>query len=168
MSPSSEFGHRDRLLILDTGVIREIVTFRAVDEFHFERMRTDLKFIKDQRGYEACTLFFGQFRRKTTTASMVAELHYWLRATDQNGLLHLWDIVYSEFQRLTMDEEVIKLLNMNLNLVARSSLGPVDVSLIEIARRHSAEGALILTVDSELYEECRRAALSAKHLSEIV
>ncbi|HUY14794.1 MAG TPA: hypothetical protein VMX16_14370 [Terriglobia bacterium] len=167
MRPSSKFVHDGRLLILDTGVIRELATFRAVHEFHFERIRRDLRFIKTPHAYEGCARFFDQFLRKTTTASMVAELHYWIRDTDQNGILRLWDLVYSEFRSLAMDEEMIKILKMDINLVARSTLGPVDVSLIEISRQHFSEGALILTIDSELHGECLRAGLPAKHLAEI-
>ena len=53
--------HR-RLLILDTGPIRELVTYRAVNELGFNRMRDELKHFIDQRSYGNFSSFFLPFR----------------------------------------------------------------------------------------------------------
>jgi hypothetical protein len=51
-----------------------------------------------------------------------------------------------------LDEELIKLLAMDLDLVTR--YGPTDASLLEIARQNIATRPLVLTLDNHLYGEC--------------
>ena len=45
--------------------------------------------------------------------------------------------------------------------------GPVDGSLLELARRHARRNPMILTTDSPLYGECRKGGLSVSHMDEI-
>lgn len=165
MPSSPEPIRRRELLILDTGPIWELVLFHAVDQFGFERLRRELQFIKDQQSYGRCGQFIGSFRRKTTSASVVAELGYQIRRPKLGGQEKLWNRVYEEFQNMGMDEEVIRLVEMSRLLVVR--MGPVDVSLLELARRHADELPVVLTVDSALYRECMNAGLCVSLLQEL-
>lgn len=165
MPPSFERGRGHELLILDTGPIRELVLFHAVDRFGFERLRNDLQFIKDRDSYERCGHFIASFRRKTTSASIVAELNYWIRRTDPNGQIKLWSRVYEEFRSMSMEEEAVTLVEMDLDSVAR--FGPVDVSLLKLAQRHADHNPLVLTTDSALRGECKRAGLGVSLLQEV-
>ncbi len=149
---------RGGLLILDTGPIRELVSFHAVDQFGFGRLRADLLFLKDTESYQTCGEFIASFRQKTTSASVVAELNYWIRKTDPPGQIRLWNRVYDEFRRMGMNEEVVRLVEMHVGLVTR--FGPVDVSLIELARRHASLRPVILTTETRgFYDECVKAGL---------
>src|ERR1700687_1501692 len=135
MPTSSEINSRHRLLILDTGPIRELVLFHAVSEFRLENLRRSLRFIKDEETYRKCYLYIASFRQMTTTsASVVVELYHWIRETEPYGRSKLWRRVYDEFQSMGMDEEVVRLLDMDVSFVMR--FGPVDGSLLELARRH--------------------------------
>jgi len=163
-SLSEKSGH-GRLLILDTGVIRELVLFHAVQEFGFERLRRELRFIKEREFYEKCGRFVALFQRKTTSASVVAELYHWIRQTDPTGQKKIWNRVYEEFRATGMDEEVVRLVDMDINLVAE--FGPVDVSLIELARLHFADTPLVLTTDKPLHGKCKQAGLGVSHIQEI-
>ncbi len=165
-STSFERGYPRQLLILDTGPIRELVTFYAVHEFGFERLRSELRVFQDRGAYQTCGKFIGTFRRKTTSASVVAELHTWIRDTDPGGQGRLWNRVYEEFREMGMDEEAVKLLEMDRDLVKR--LGPVDVSLLALGRRHADHDPLVLTIDSELHGECKKAGLQVSLIQEIV
>ncbi len=164
---TSPFEAREReLLLLDTGPIRELVLFHAVDHFGFERLRPSLRFIQDRDSYQRCGQFIDSFRRKTTSASVVVELYHWIRKTDPGGHERLWDRVYEEFERMGMGEEVVRLLEMDRRLVAR--LGPVDVSLLELARRYATHKPIVFTVDfSGLYQECRNAGLDVCYIREV-
>jgi hypothetical protein len=162
---------KHELLILDTGPIREMVTFHAVEQYRFERLRGDLQLIKDPDSYGRCSKFIESFMRKTTSASVVAELHYWIRNTEDRGQGRLWNRVFEEFREMGMDEEVVKLVEMasggEVSLAFLTRLGPVDLSLMELARRHAREGARVLTTDDPLCRECERAGLHASHLREV-
>ncbi len=165
MPSSFEQEHGRPLLILDSGPIRELVLFHAVEQLGFERLRRKLTCIIDHDRYVRCTKFIGSFRRKTTSASVVAELHHWIRDTERTGQEKLWKRTYEEFREMGMDEEVVKLLEMNIELVTR--LGPMDVSLLDIARRNAGRGPLLLTVDGPLGRECVRAGINVRQLCDV-
>jgi|GEM_PF-2770631 len=164
MPSSFEREHRRELLILDTGPIRELVLFHAVEHFRFEGLRR-LQCIFDSDSYVRCTRFIGSFHRKTTSASVVAELNYWIRDTERTGQEKLWNRVYEEFREMGMDEQVVKLLEMDIGLVAR--FGPTNVSILEIARGNAHLSPLVLTVERDLRGECEQAGLRVKHLTDL-
>jgi hypothetical protein len=163
---------RRELLILDTGPIRELVTFHAVDQLGFESLQRELRFINDRESYDRCSKFVESFRRRTTSASVVAELNYWIRNTERAGQERLWNRVYEEFREMGMDEEVVRLVEMasagGMGLALLTRLGPVDVSLMGLARRHAQESPPVLTMDNELCGECERAGLQVFHLREVM
>jgi hypothetical protein len=166
MLTSSGISSPHRLLILDSGPIRELVLFHAVSEFRLENLRRSLQYIKDEESYGKCCEFIASFRQMTTTsASVVVELYHWIRKTEPHGQSKLWSRVYDEFQNMGMAEEVVKLLDMDPNFVVR--FGPVDGSLLELARRHAAQKPMILTTDSPLYAECKKGGLSVSHINEV-
>ena len=171
MPSSLRTPDKRELLIFDTGPIREMVTFHAVDQYGFERLRGDLQLIRDPQSYGQCSKFIASFKRKTTSASVVAELNYWIRNTELAGQERLWYRIYEEFREMGMDEEVVKLLEMasagGVGIALLAKLGPVDVSLMGLARLHAKEGALVLTTDGELCRECERAGLHASHLRDV-
>jgi hypothetical protein len=90
----------------------------------------------------------------------------WIRETERTGQERLWNRVYEEFREMGMDEQVVKLLEMDIKLVAR--FGPTDVSLLEIARRNDNLNPLVLTLDRCLIGECVPAGFRAQHLKELV
>ncbi|MGO8787956.1 MAG: hypothetical protein ACLQVL_11330 [Terriglobia bacterium] len=165
MPSTFERDHRRELLILDTGPIRELVLFHAVDHYGFEALRRNLRCIFDRASYIRCTKFIATFHSKTTSAAVVAELNYWIRETERTGQERLWNRVHEEFREMRMDEKVVKLVEMDINLVAR--FGPMDVSLLEIARRNNNFHPLVLTLDSPLQRECELEGHRVKHLVEL-
>jgi len=65
-----------------------------------------------------------------------------------------------------MNEEAVRLLEMEQDFVVR--FGPIDGSLIELARRHEREKPVILTTDSPLHGQCWKAGLRVSMVEEIV
>jgi hypothetical protein len=171
MPSSFRTPDKRELLIFDTGPIREMVTFHAVEQYGFERLREDLRLVRDPQCYGQCSKFIASFRRKTTSASVVAELNYWIRNTERAGQERLWNRIYEEFREMGMDEEVVKLVQMvsagGMGLALLTRLGPVDVSLMELARLHAKEDPTLLTTDDPLCSECERAGLRASHLRDV-
>jgi hypothetical protein len=173
MSYSDSVSRRG-VLILDTGPIRELVTYHAVHEFRFEGLRRELKHFHSPESYRNCTAFLALFQKKITSASVVAELSWWIRDTDRgrpdhlnerpDGQIRLWGRVREEFQKMGMDETVVKLLDMDIELVAK--YGPTDVSLLGIAQLNNRQHPTILTLDDRLRAECRKAQIPSASLLE--
>jgi hypothetical protein len=166
MRSSVEISSLPDLLIIDTGPIRELVSYQAVASYGFHALRGDLLFLRNESAYEVCSQFIATFRRKMTSASVVAELYHWIRKTEARGHARLWHRVYEEFRLMGMDEEVVRLLELEEDLVAR--FGPIDGSLIELARRHISQKPLILTIDRGLHGECIKAGFRASLAADIV
>ena len=164
MSPLRDDDRRD-LLILDTGPIRELILHHAVFDFRFEGLRRDLGWLTTPASYHRCSQFIASFKRKMTSASVVSELNNWIRKTEKHGRARLWRRAYDEFRNMEMNEEVIPLAAMNIDMVTR--FGPVDASLIELARQHQPEYPLVLTVDSELSGQCLNAGFRVRLLGEL-
>jgi hypothetical protein len=74
-------------------------------------------------------------------------------------------LVYEEFRNMSMDEDVVRLLDMQPDFVAR--YGPTDVSLIEMARQNVDQKPVILTLDSQLHAECIRAQIRSDLLIQV-
>jgi len=152
-------------VIIDTGPIRELITYHAVYGFGFDRLRADLKHLVTAEAYENCGRFLTSFRKRITSASVVAELYLWIRYTDRTGQKRLWERAREEFENMGIEENVVPFLDMDLDLVAK--YGPTDVSLIEIARRNLPHKPVILTLDSHLYSECWKAQIDSSLLREV-
>lgn len=164
--PDSDRGvNRPGILIMDTGPIWELILYRAVKELGFAGLKRNLTYFVDSEAYETCGNFLSSFRKKTTSASVVAQLHTFIRGTDRQGRRQLWAQVYDEFEKMGMDEDVVRLLDMDPDLIAK--YGPTDVSLLEIARRNLKQRPVILTLDSPLHSECRKAGIQSELLIEV-
>jgi hypothetical protein len=152
-------------VIVDTGPIWELVLYRAVKELSFASLGRDLKHFVSSEAYENCGSFLSSFKKRTTSAAVVAELYLKIRGTQQNGHPQLWNLVYEEFRSMSMDEDVVKLLDMQADLVAK--YGPTDVSLIEIARQNLDQKPVILTLDGRLRDACLKAQIRSDLLVEV-
>lgn len=95
----------------------------------------------------------------------MAELNFWIRNTEAHGQERLWYRAYEEFRDMQLDEEAIRLIAMDIDMVVR--FGPVDASLIELARVRQAEHPLVLTVDSKLCGQCWKAGFGVCLLQEL-
>ena len=154
------------LLILDTGPIRELILFHAVHDLGFRSLSPQLSPYFDHSAHEHLSHFLGLFRERTTSASVVAELHRWIRDhTDPSGHRQLWERIYHEFRNMGMNEEVIKLLEMPISVVAAH--GPIDASLLELAKRHLNRNPVILTLDGYLHAECTKARIKSDLLIQV-
>jgi len=78
----------------------------------------------------------------------------------------MWELVYTEFRSMGMDESLLKLLEMPQELVA--DIGAVDVSVLRLGLSFRQPRPLVLSVDRPLIAECERAGVNAKHLWEVI
>ena len=78
----------------------------------------------------------------------------------------MWELVYTEFSSMKMDEGVMKLLEMPQELVA--NIGAVDVSVLRLGLSFRRSKPLVLSIDRPLVAECRDAGVNAKDLWEVI
>jgi hypothetical protein len=162
---SGEVVDQRRLLILDTGPIRELIAYQAVNELGFRNLRRELTHLVNTEAHRNCGIFLSSFRKKLTSASVVGELNSWIRNTPTSGQRHLWQLAHEEFRNMGLDEGLIRFLDMDLDLVAK--YGPTDVSLLEIARQNLGQRPVVLTLDSHLYGECWNAQIDSQLLGQV-
>src|SRR5947209_18064226 len=98
---------RHQLLLLDTGPIRELVTYRAVHDLRLEYLRSDLHFLRQPHQFDRFSLFLSRYSEKSTTSSVVAELYRWIRDNKQQ-VSPLWKLTYDEVKKMSMQEEAVK------------------------------------------------------------
>jgi hypothetical protein len=158
--------NRRKLLLIDTGPLRELITFRAVFNLGFERLRKDLLFVSDVLSYETFGQYIGSFQTKSTTASVIVELDRWIRKTHSAGREQIWSLIYDEFRGMRMEEQIVKLLDMPMELVTRC--GPTDVSLLTLALQQFDSEPVVLTIDRELVSECSNARIHTIQIQEII
>ena len=155
-----------RILLLDTGPLRELVLYAAIRDLGYAGLRRELRFLYSREQYNNLAAFISQYRRRVTTPHVVSEVSAWIIRTVEMGRSNFWSLVFEKFTKMGMDEETLKLLNMPLDLVA--SLGATDVSLFKVASGFEPGMSTVLSVDGALISECKNAGLSAHHLYEVI
>ncbi len=155
-----------QVLVFDTGPLWELVLYSAVHTLRFAILKGGLRHLQSDSSYQRVSEFVGSFQRKTTTPHVVAEISSWIIRTERKGQSAIWGLVYTEFSSMGMDEGVLKLLEMAQELVA--DIGAVDVSVLKLGLSLGQPKPLVLSIDSALIAECRRAGVSAKHLWEVI
>jgi hypothetical protein len=156
-----------RLLIFDTGPLWELVVYSAVHVLGFETLKQELRHVSTEPDYKRLTDFIASFPKKTTTPHVIGEISAWIiRKTQPKGYSAIWRLIYREFSSMGMDEDVLKLLGMPQELVAE--FGVVDAGILRLASSLRRIKPLVLSVDSALISECKRAGVNAKDLWEVI
>lgn len=155
-----------RVLILDTGPLWELVLYSAVNELGFETLKQELRHLSGKPDYKRLTDFIASFSKRTTTPHVVGEISSKIRKTREKGHSAIWGVVYREFLNMGMDEDVMKLLGMPQQLV--SDFGVVDAGILRLASSLGRMKPLVLSIDGALIAECRRAGLDARDMWEVI
>jgi len=156
-----------QVLILDTGPLWELILYASIRDLRFGRLRSDLRYLHADTHYDAFTAFIAKFSRRITTPHVVSEIgSKVIKTRPSEGQAPIWGIVHEEFRAMRMDETLFKLLEMPLPLVAK--VGATDASIVELGLNYGRTKSLVVSVDSALIAECKRAGLDAKDIWEIL
>lgn len=155
-----------RVLIFDTGPLRELVSYEAVHEFQFESLRNELHHLSTEFSYQRLTGFIGAFRIKTTTPHVVAEMCSWIRGTRPRRSSTIWEIVFRGFEAMGMDEGLVKLREMPQELVVE--IGAADAGVLKHALSFPRSIPLVISIDRKLIEECKNTGVAAIGLWEVI
>ena len=145
----------------------ELVVYSAVHDLRIASLKAHLRYLQNPSYYNRVSEFVASFPKKTTTAHVVTEISSWIiRNTQTKGHLAIWSLVYSEFSSMGMDEGVLKLVQMPQQLVA--DFGATDAGILQLASSLGQTKPTVLSVDSALIAECKRAGMNAKDLWEVI
>jgi|SRR5208282_6107653 len=155
-----------KILLLDTGPLRELVLYSAVENLGFASLKKEMQFLQTKNRYENLAGFISNFRQRKTTPHVVSEMSSWILRTFESGRANIWRLVFEEFTRMHMDEQTIELVRMPCESVIK--LGATDTGLLEAASELGAWSTTVLSIDHALIAECRGAGLHALHLRDVV
>ncbi len=154
------------ILLLDTGPLRELILYAAVENLGFASQGRNLQFLQSEGHYKNLATFISNFKERLTTPHVISEISTWIVRTFDSGRSDIWRSVFDEFRRMRMNEETYELLNMPVELVAQ--IGAADVGLVKIASRLGPRAPTVLSIDSALIAKCKDEGLQAVHLWEVV
>jgi hypothetical protein len=155
-----------KVLIFDTGPLRELILYEAVHAAGFKRLAPNLSHLRSDADRDRLSLFISGFQDRTTTPHVVAEISSWILRTISQGRADFWPVVYREFQGMGMDERLIKLLEMPRDAVAE--LGAVDTSLLKFGSTFDLGTPVVLSIDGSLIRKCNQSGITAVDLWEVL
>jgi hypothetical protein len=67
-----------KVLIFDTGPLRELILYEAVHTLGFKRLATGLTYLRSDTDRDRLSQFISSFQSRTTTPQVVAEISDWI------------------------------------------------------------------------------------------
>jgi hypothetical protein len=165
MSTTPNINER-RVLIFDTGPLRELILYSAVHNLRFRLLEGELHHLTKRAYHTRLTEFIKGFSHRTTSSQVVSEIGAWINKTKKPGHANIWRIVRDEFVSMGMDETVLKFLEMRLDLIVDK--GIADASVLHLGIRYADRRPQVLTIDGDLAAECRRRGINAVSLWEVI
>lgn len=155
-----------KVLIFDTGPLRELILYEAVHTVGFKKLAPDLTHLRSSTDRDGLSQFVSGFQNRTTTPQVVAEISSWILRTIFQGRADVWAVVYREFQGMGIDERLIKLLQTPQDDVVE--LGAVDASLLKLGSSYDPGAPVVLSIDASLIKKCNQSGVAAVHLREVI
>lgn len=157
--------------ILDTGPLFDFLLLRFSEEASRERLREDLEYLKTDLYRRHFKEFMMRQKPFLTTPGVIAEIQGLSRRlpsltrVDEGSF---WTLARKEFRELGIDEEIIRLGEMQEEDLA--NYGPVDASLLELARRKQGEHrrVAVLIGDERLWHRCQKQQIPVRWIHEIL
>ena len=149
---------RSKTLIFDTGPLWEFILFQAIHEAGYQLLAPQLSQMKTQPEFHRLSSFVDGFVTRTTTPYVVAQLSHFIKTSEKRGRPGtIWKIAHDQFDRMHIDERLIKLLDMPIETVIR--LGAADTSVLELGLSMLPDQPTILTSERALFGKCQSEGL---------
>lgn len=149
-SPDLLSGHPPDRILIDTGVLRDLVLSRVFP--HESR-----QLLPDAADIEVMFNYLQTCSRRATTAQVAVELNGQLmRLARSEKLQEARRCCFGEIWSALQELPTRPLTELDLEVIA--AVGPTDVVLMDVAHR---ESLCLLTGDTELFGRARKAGLSA-------
>ncbi|OGW20439.1 MAG: hypothetical protein A2077_03155 [Nitrospirae bacterium GWC2_46_6] len=151
--------------VLDTGPLLDYFARLYGDQYHSTWLSARISPVTPQH-----KIWVGGFRsffehhkgRLLTSSGVIAEIERHIRKAAREAHYrnlkefqdHFWTLVQNKLKELKFDEDTQYLIDMSKNILA--DLGPVDTSIIELAKKHAKSGKrfIVLTTDFGIHKRC--------------
>ena len=151
---------------LDTGPLLDFLLVRFRDGRGPNQLWKKVRYLTQTASLAALDKIFRSAVVRTTTGVFVEiDRHVRDVPLDDGIMREFREYAQERFKTLGILEEGVAL--PELEPAALVQLGPVDASLIELARRHEEVELTILTMDEMLYTACLKRRVLCKHISQL-
>ena len=151
--------------VLDTGPLLDYFTRLYDNQYHSTWLSANVSRVipRDKRWVDVFHRFFEHHQgRLLTSSGVIAEIERHIRKAAREAHYRnlkelqdrFWTLVQNKMKELKFNEDTQYLIDMSKNIL--TDLGPVDTSIIEIAKKHSKSGKrfIVLTTDSGIRKRC--------------
>ena len=165
---------RTEYFVLDTGPLLDFFVWQCDKQYHSTWLKNAIQIValKDEILKDGFRAFLDRHEgRLITSPGVIAELQgHILRAGGNTIELQrrFWTLVQTQMCRLKFLEDTRHIVDMNTDMLIK--LGPVDTSIIEIAKLNtgSYKHFIVLTSDYGVFERCEEEQVSVQWTEETI
>lgn len=155
-----------RVPIVDTGPLFDFLWLRYCEDYHRRDLLSGLRYLTSSDLREAIRWYFGIAKPILTCPQVIAEVHnHAMKRLGNDKLQEFWKIAHKELIELELDEDLVRLLEMDSEILC--TFGPTDTALISMAVRRQMSHP-VLTMDGKVIGHCRRKEIKVLSLGEII
>ena len=164
---------RTEYFVLDTGPLLEFFVWQCDKQYHSTWLSTiQTMALKDEISKKGFHSFLDQHKgRLITSYGVIAELQgHVLRAGGNTMELQrrFWMLVQTQMCQLEFLENTHRIVDMTTDMLIK--LGPVDTSIIEIAKANmsSYKRFIVLTSDSGVFKRCTEEEVPVQWITDTI
>lgn len=156
-----------RYPIVDTGPLFDFLLWRFSDSIKNPRLSEAGRYLKSYSDKRSLQWYFTVAKPIITCPQVIAEIHRHAQENKLRGLYleRFWRFAQSELKNLGLDENLIKLADMDSEIL--SALGPTNTALLQMACNSPDLSRPILTEDFRLAGQCRKREVSVLNIAQI-
>lgn len=155
-----------RTPIVDTGPLFDFVWLRYCEKRSKSYKPIDFLYLSSTLSREAVSWYFRIAKPLVTCPQVIAEMHnHAIKRLRDDKLREFWKVAQMELIELGLDEDLVKLVEMDSDILC--SFGPADTALIHIAIRRQTSCS-IFTTDGKLAGHCIDKQIKVLSLGEII
>lgn len=164
---------RTEYFVLDTGPLLEYFVWQCDKQYNSTWLSTiQTMALKDEISKKGFRTFLDQHKgRLITSSGVIAELQgHVLRAGGNTMELQrrFWMLVQTQMYQLEFLENTHRIVDMTTDMLIK--LGPVDTSIIEIAKSNmsSYKRFIVLTSDSGVFKRCTEEEVPVQWITDTI
>ncbi len=152
--------------VIDTNVLFDFLVWRFSVSFSLPEIASELRHLRTADQRDAVAWYLSWAKPIITSPEVIAELHGRVtrdKKLRQPRLGSFWTFAQQELRQLELDEELMKLLEMQPATLAH--FGPTDTGVLGIAARDRRP---VLTEDGKLRSRCLEEQIKVVSVDEIL
>jgi len=163
--------------VLDTGPLLDYFARLYSDQYHSTWISARISPVTPQHKVwvDGFRSFFEHHKgRLLTSSGVIAEIERHIRKAVSKAHYQnikelqdrFWTLVQNKMKELKFDEDTQHLVDMSKNIL--TDLGPVDTSIIELAKKHAKSGKrfIVLTTDFGIRKRCMKEQIPVESVKD--